>query len=309
MEYARLGNSDLYISKIGFGCWAIGSHGYGAVDDDESVRSIRLALSLGVNFFDTADVYGFGHSENILYKALGAKIRDVVVATKFGVNWDKNGKTFKDCSSKRIFEAVEQSLRRLNIDCIPLYQLHHYDGITPIEEILESLEKCQKSGKIRYIGFSNTSMEFIKTAQNMKRIESLQCEYNLVQRKNEKDIEICSKEMGMGIIAYSVLARGFFSGKCNLVSKVDDKDTRNKDAAFVGDELVRRMVALEKLKKIAYHYQKTPSQLAIRWVLSNFNVTCALTGIKNSDQVAENFYYGSWELKKSDMDELDNLLG
>ena len=149
MEYAKLGLSDLRVSRIGFGCWAIGGHGYGKTDDKESIKAIQKALHLGINFFDTADVYGFGHSEEILCKALGSQKDNVIIATKFGVNWDERGNTFYDCSPKRVTEALEGSLRRLKIDCIPVYQIHWYDNVSPILETLEVLKKYQESGKIQ----------------------------------------------------------------------------------------------------------------------------------------------------------------
>ena len=144
MEYKLLGNTDLNVSTIAFGGWAIGGHGYGTVDDEISIKSIREALDLGINFFDTADIYGFGHSEKILSKALDAQRKNVIIATKFGVAWDNNGKTYKDCSPKRIVKALEDSLRRLRIDCISLYQIHWLDNKTPIKDTVEALIKCQK---------------------------------------------------------------------------------------------------------------------------------------------------------------------
>jgi len=174
MEYKKLGETDLEISRIGFGCWAIGGHGYGKVDDNESIEAIKKALDSGINFFDTADVYGFGHSEEILGKALGTQRNDVIIATKFGINWKENGHTFKDCSAKRVVKAVENSLRRLKIDTIPLYQIHWPDPNTTLQETMGALIDCQKSGKIRYIGSSNFNAGLIEQIQKIGRIESLQ---------------------------------------------------------------------------------------------------------------------------------------
>ena len=143
------------VSRLAFGCWAMGGHGYGTVDDAESIAAVKKALELGINFFDTADVYGFGHSERILSEALDSRRHDVVIATKFGVSWDDSGKTRKDCSPKRLVEALEGSLRRLRVECIPLYQIHWHDGITPVPDLMETLLRCREAGKIRYIGCSN----------------------------------------------------------------------------------------------------------------------------------------------------------
>jgi len=300
MEYKKLGETDLEISRIGFGCWAIGGHGYGKVDDDESVKAVRRALDLGINFFDTADVYGFGHSEEILSRALGSHKNKVVIATKFGVNWDKDGKTYKNCSSKRIVEALEGSLSRLQMDCIPLYQIHWYDGITTITEIMETLNKCQKEGKIRYIACSNLSVELIFEAFKVHRLESNQLLYNLVQRGSETDISRCAVELKMGIIVYGTLARGLFSGRYGLDATFVDNDTRREDENFKGEKLKNNLEWLNKMKEVGTAYHKSPSQIAIRWVLENENVTCAIVGVKNAMQIEENIGALGWRLTQAD---------
>jgi aryl-alcohol dehydrogenase-like predicted oxidoreductase len=300
MEYKRLGETDLEVSRIGFGCWAIGGHGYGKVDDIESIQAIQKALSVGVNFFDTADVYGFGHSEEILSRALGSKRNEVIIATKFGVNWDRDGKTYKNCSSKRIVEALEGSLSRLQIDCIPLYQIHWYDGITPIYEMMETLKKCQKEGKIRHIGCSNFSVDLISEAFKVHRLESNQLLYNLVQRKSEIEILRCAEELKMGIIVYGSLARGLFSGHYGLDASFTGNDTRGKDENFQGEKLKKNLQWLDKMKEIGVAYHKSPSQIAIRWVLENENVTCAMVGIKKAIQIEENVGAVGWRLNKED---------
>ncbi len=300
MEYKKLGSTDLLISRIGFGCWAIGGHGYGNVNDDESIKAIHKALDLGVNFFDTADVYGFGHSEKILSKALGSQKDNVIIATKFGVGWGKKGNTFKDCSPKKVVEALEGSLRRLRIDTIPLYQIHWYDNNTPIFKTMNALRKCQDAGKVRYIGCSNFSTNLIARASKTQRIESLQCEYNIIKRDLEVKIPKYVEEFKLGIIVYNVLARGLLSGKFNLTTKFGDNDTRNRDGNFLGEKFKRNLQVVDVLKKIGIRYDKTPSQIAIRWVLDNKDVTCALIGIKNSKQIEENVGALSWTLSRDD---------
>jgi len=309
MEYKQLGLSDLQISRIGFGCWAIGGHGYGKVDDRESVKAIQRALDLGINFFDTADVYGFGHSEEILSKALGKIRKEVVIATKFGVHWDSTGRTYKDCNPKRINEALEGSLRRLKIDCVPLYQIHWYDGITPTEEIMETLIECQKAGKIRYIGCSNFSIRLIRKACKINRVESNQVLYNVLDRDTEKDIIKCAKELKIGILVYSVLSRGLFSGKYKEDSQFDFNDTRNKDNSFRGKRLKKNLRAYDKLKEVAIDYNKTPIQVAIRWILDNPHVTSAIVGIKKIKQLEENVGAIGWELRPNDREILSSMAG
>jgi aryl-alcohol dehydrogenase-like predicted oxidoreductase len=300
MEYKKLGESNLEISRIGFGCWAIGGHGYGKVNDQESIKAVRKALDLGINFFDTADVYGFGHSEEILSKALGPQRNKVIVATKFGVNWDKNGKTYRDCSPKRILEAVEASLARLKLDCIPLYQIHWYDGKTSISEMMETLKKCQKEGKILYVGCSNFPLELILEALETDRLESNQLLYNIVQRDSEIDISRCAKKLKMAILVYGVLGRGLFSGRYGVDARFGDQDTREREEHFQGETLKRILKWVDKIKEIGAAYNKTPSQIAIRWVLENENITCAITGIKNAEQIKENVGALGWKLSKKD---------
>lgn len=296
MEYKKLGSTDLSISRLGFGCWAIGGHGYGKVDDHDSRRAIQKALELGINFFDTADVYGFGHSEEILSSALGTKRYDVIIATKFGVSWDNSGKTFKDCSPNKIYSALDASLKRLKLDCISLYQLHWHDGKTPMEDILEALQRCKEKGKIRYAGCSNIPSGFICKAKNTLRLESLQLPYNLIQRDAYRDIQYCSSNLSMGILVYGVLVRGLFSGKYSPDSKFQADDTRGKDPNFSGSRFIDNLRLVKLLDEIGRIYHKTVSQVAIRWVLDNPSVTSALIGVKTDQQVVENIKAIGWSL-------------
>jgi aryl-alcohol dehydrogenase-like predicted oxidoreductase len=301
MEYQRLGLTDLKISRIGFGCWAIGGHGYGKVQDTESIAAIQKALDLGINFFDTADVYGFGHSEEILGKALGSHKNKVVIATKFGVNWDDKGNTFYDCSPKRVTEALEASLRRLKVDCIQLYQVHWYDKITPIYDSLEALKKCQKAGKIKHFGCSNIPLSYVYETSKAYRIESLQYSYNISHINLEENIIQCSKLLKISIIAYNVLGRGLFSGKYSSHNNFEERDTRPRDKNFQGEKLRKNLALLHEIKSMCSSYNKTPSQFAIRWVLDNENVTCALVGIKNLMQLEENMGALGWTISKEDV--------
>ena len=308
MEYKRLGSTNLEISRIGFGCWAIGGHGYGSVDDRESIQAIQKALDMGVNFFDTADVYGFGHSEEILSKVLGSQRDKVIVATKFGVNWDNNGKTYKDCSAKRIIEALDGSLRRLKIDCVPLYQIHWHDGKTPIEDVMGTLLKCQDAGKILHVGCCNFSKDLILKASKILRVESYQCLYNLAKRQNENIIKYASEELGINVLAYSVIGRGLLSAKYNKNSQFSENDTRIKDPDFHGGQYHKNILIANKLSEIGKKYGKTSTQVAIRWVLENHNITSAITGLKNKKQVCENAASTEWYLEQNDMELIDAII-
>lgn len=307
MEYQRLGLTNLKVSRIGFGCWAIGGHGYGVVNDDESIKAVRKALDLGINFFDTADVYGFGHSESILGKALGKQKSKVVVATKFGVSWNQDCKTFKDCSPKRIKEALEGSLRRLKMDCIPLYQIHWDDKKTPIEDVMEALLKARDSGKILHIGCCSFSEDLVAKASSICRLEAYQCLYNLANRKNESVIKYVSDNLSMSALVYGVIGRGVFSGKYNKNSRFEKKDTRIKDPDFYGEQYNKNIAITGELSKIGKKYGKTSVQVAIRWVLENPNIV-SIIGTKNTQQVCENAASISWSLDKSDMELIDSVV-
>ncbi len=304
MEYTRLGITDLEISRIGFGCWAIGGHGYGKVDDKESMEAVRKALDLGINFFDTADVYGFGHSEEILGKALGTKRNDVIIATKFGVHWDSAGRTFRDCSAKKVFEALDHSLKRLKVETILLYQIHWPDPHTPLPETMEALLQCQKAGKIKYIGLSNFEEGVIEPIQKIGRVESLQSCYNLIDRQVEKDILFCCQKFKMAFLAHTPLARGLLSAKYRAGHLFSEMDTRNRSHYFSGDQFHKNTKLLTTLRAIGERYSKTPSQVALRWILDNPMVSCAVVGIKSLEQLNENIGSVNWCLSSEDLESL-----
>lgn len=307
MEYQKLGLTDLEVSRIGFGCWAIGGHGYGNVDDSESIKAIHKALDLGINFFDTADVYGFGHSEEILSKALCAQKDKVVIATKFGVAWDQNGKTFKDCRPKRLVKALEDSLMRLKLDCIPLYQVHWQDGKTLIEDVMEALLKCRDAGKIRYIGCSNLPLNLIERASRISHLASIQSHFNIAHQENELFLRDCYYGKQIGTIAYGVLARGLFSGKYDNNSSFGANDTRSNDEDFKGVAIEKNLNIVKELEKVGRQYQKTPSQVAIRWVLDTPFVTCCIIGAKSPSHVVTNIGAIGWQMDKVDLQFLSSL--
>ncbi len=303
MEYRRLGSTNIDVSRIGFGCWAIGGHGYGAVKDEESIEAIHRAIDMGINLFDTADAYGFGHSERILAKALGEYRHDVVIATKFGVAWDDAGHTYLDCSPKRATEALEGSLRRLKIDCIPIYQIHWYDDSTLIYDTMEVLERHKNEGKIRYVSCSNFSIDMIRDVMKTYRLESLQCLYNVIERENERDMHDCYENMKMGVMTYGSLGRGLLSGKYGLRNReFVSGDTRGSCDLFRDGEFEANLNVVEVLKEIGRKYGKSVSQVAIRFVLDQKFVTSALVGHKTAGQVSENIDSLDWNLSQVDME-------
>ena len=286
MRYRKIGGTDLQASSIGFGCWALGGHGYGNVSDQDSIKAIRHAISQGINFFDTADVYGFGRSEYILGQALGADKKNVIIASKFGIGWTDSGQTYKDTSAKRVSIALESSLKRLNIECIPLYQIHWPDLNTPIEDTLAELEKCQKAGKILHIGVSNFNIDLIKRAQKFWRIESSQLEFGPPYSQINAEFENVLSDHNMGVIAYGILGRGLISGKYNNDNKFGDNDTRSifrKENPSAYNSILQ---SAKLLSDEAGKYNISSVQLAIRIALNNPHITTGIIGFKTVEQVS-----------------------
>jgi myo-inositol catabolism protein IolS len=306
MEFIHLGETGEKISVVGFGGWAIGGHGYGKVEDTQSIVAINKALDCGINLFDTADIYGFGHSEEVLSKALGNRIKDVVVATKFGVRWDESGRTCKDCSVGYVRKALEGSLKRLKTECIPLYQLHWHDGVTPLSDVLEAMFRLREEGKIRHIGISNIPSLYFPESSLGWNVVSAQLQYSVADKRSSKDLAAFREKHRMATLAYSVLARGLLSGKYDKGESFGERDTRGKDPNFQ-EYFDKNAPIIEGIKMVSANYCKTPSQVAIRWVLDNPFVSCALVGIKNEEQVDENIGAIGWFLRNEDRDYLSSL--
>jgi aryl-alcohol dehydrogenase-like predicted oxidoreductase len=300
MEYNRLGLTDLRVSRVGFGCWALGGHPWGPVDDKESIAAIRRAMELGVNLFDTSDVYGFGHSEEILALGLGDERKRVVIATKFGVKWDDQGRISRDISPRSVVQSLEDSMRRLRIDCVPLYQINWPDGKTPISDALEALRRCQEAGKIRYIGCCNFSPDQIREAWDTHHIDALQAPYNVMDRSIEETIRPVCEELGISLLTYSSLAHGLFAGKFTPDVRFGKEDIRSRSVYFQDGARTKNFQAVNLLTEIGKRYQKTPAQVAIRWILDSPGITCALTGIKTSAQTEENVGALAWKLSQDD---------
>jgi myo-inositol catabolism protein IolS len=300
VEYARLGQTEVFVSRIGFGCAAIGGYDYGSAEDGVSIAAIHQARELGINFFDTADVYGLGHAEEVLGKALEGRAQDVIVATKVGLEWDANGKTRRNLHPQRIVHAVEESLRRLRIDCIPLYQIHWPDPETPISETIGALMRCQERGQIRFIGCCNFAGDLIVDAQEHGRIESLQMPFSLAEREHESLLRQVYDEPGMATLCYNPLAQGLFTGKFDRQSTFSSADLRSRSGLFQGPKFSANLTLLERIKTVACRIGQTMAQVAIRWILDHNFITSALIGIRTPDQIAENAAATDWRLSPAD---------
>ena len=296
MEYRKLG--ELEVSVIGYGAWGIGGAPFWRTEGDEkSIDSIKKSFDLGINFFDTAPVYGFGHSEQLIGKALKSVRDKVVLATKCGLRWDKESLSSlrKDASRKSILEEIDLSLKRLDTDQIDLYQVHWPDVETTQQETMEALLEIQEQGKIRCIGVSNYSAAQIKECLKYGKIVSLQPEYSLLAREIEKEIVSLCIENGIGIIAYSPLSSGVLTGKYDKNTRFKDWRSKGIIGTFTGEGFIENIGKVDQLKGVAQKEGKTYGQTAINWVLRQPGLSTAIVGVKNSAQVEENLKAVGWQ--------------
>ncbi|SFF22444.1 Predicted oxidoreductase [Paenibacillus catalpae] len=310
METRRLGNSGLYPSVVGFGAWAAGRNGWGNVEEKEIRLAIDKAVDLGITFFDTAPVYGFGESERVLGQALKAVRDKVLIATKCGLVWDDRYEIDIDLSGESIIREVNDSLRRLDTDYIDLYQVHWPDskGTVPVEETFSALNELVQAGKIRSIGVSNFSVHQLVAAQSVAPIVSLQSPYNLLQRQVEYAELPYSEKQQLGFIPYSPLAQGLLTGKFNALTKFPDNDIRSYgNPLYKRDQFEGNVLKVELLQGIAKSIGKPLGQVAINWLLYNKAVTTVIAGAKTAAQVQENAAASRWKLSREDYEQISRL--
>jgi aryl-alcohol dehydrogenase-like predicted oxidoreductase len=305
MKTKRLGNSDLAITPIGFGAWAIGGSGWefgwGDQDDKSSIAAIHRALELGVNWIDTAAVYGMGHSEEVVASALktwsGPR---PYVFTKCGLRWDEQGYVHNNLKPKSIRRECEDSLRRLNVDVIDLYQIHW--PTEGLEEGWSEMARLQKEGKVRWIGVSNFDVDQLQHAEKIAPVTSLQPPYSLIRREIESDVLPYCYSNAIGVIVYSPMASGLLTGAMTRerVAKLPDSDWRGRDPEFREPKLSQNLGLVERLREVGEKYHRPPGQVAVAWALRNPAVTAAIVGARNAQQVEKNV--GAAELRLTDED-------
>ena len=283
----KLGNSDLDVSVLGLGCMGM-SEFYGTADEAESVRVLHRALELGMNFFDTADMYGPFRNEELLSRALGGRRDQAVIATKFGVVRDREGGFGGiNGSPEYVRKACEGSLRRLGVDTIDLYYQHRVDPATPIEDTVGAMSRLVEEGKIRFLGLSEASPGTIRRACEVHPITALQTEYSLWSRDPEDELLATCEELGVGFVAYSPLGRGFLSGRYRSLEDLDKEDWRRMNPRFEGENFQKNLDLVDKVREIAQARDVTPSQLALAWLLSRENVT-PIPGTTRVERLEEN---------------------
>jgi aryl-alcohol dehydrogenase-like predicted oxidoreductase len=293
MDTRTLGNSDLDITTVGYGAWAIGGSGWqfawGAQDDEDSIAAIHRALELGVNWIDTAAVYGLGHSEEVVARALKSWAGPrPYLFTKCGLRWDARGQVQKVLSAKSIRNEVEDSLRRLAVEVIDLYQIHWPpDPDSPLlEEGWSTLADLKKQGKVRWIGVSNFNVQQLERAQKIAPVTSLQPRYSLIHREVEAEILPYCETHGIGVIVYSPMASGLLTGAMTRerIAELPNDDWRKGHADFNEPNLSRNLALVERLQQIAKRHGRSPAEVAIAWTLQNPAVTGAIVGARNAKQ-------------------------
>jgi aryl-alcohol dehydrogenase-like predicted oxidoreductase len=304
MEKRKLGKQGFEVSELGLGCMGM-SQFYGPRDDRESVATLERAVELGVNFFDTADVYGVGHNEELVGKAL-KKYRDrVLIATKFGNQVLPDGKRAINGRPEYVRSACDASLKRLGVDHIDLYYQHRVDKQVPIEETVGAMAELVRSGKVRYLGLSEASAKTIRRAHATHPISALQSEYSLWSRDYEDEVIPTLRELGIGFVPFSPLGRGFLSG--NVRELADDDMRRKISPRFAADNMNRNLKVVDRLKEIASEKGITPSQLALAWVLAQGGDMVPIPGTKRRTYLEENVAAANVRLSKSDLARIEEV--
>lgn len=314
MQTRQLGWTELHLTVIGFGAWAIGGggwkFGWGPQDDSESVEAIHRALDLGVNWIDTAAVYGLGHSEEIVGRAIKGRSRRPMIATKCGLVRGDRGDISNVLKRESIRREVEGSLQRLGIDAIDLYQIHWPDPDPDIEEGWETLLRLKEEGKVRYAGVSNFGVAQMKRIRKKGRIASLQLPYSLLRRGAEEDLlPFCGKNK-IGVVVYSPMQKGLLTGKMTpeRVKGFPADDHRRQDPQFMEPLLDINLEFVKKLEILAKDCGKTPAQLSIAWVLRRPEIAAAIVGARRPSQVEETVLAGDWILSPEEIRTIDTLL-
>jgi len=310
LESVDIGAGLLKSSRIALGTWAIGGWMWGGTDDAESIRTIHSAIDRGITPIDTAPVYGFGHSEEIVGKALaeGGRRARVLIATKVGLDW-KDRKPVRDASRARIFKEVDDSLRRLRTDVIDLYQVHWPDPLVTVEETAAAMADLQRAGKIRAIGVSNFSPAQMDAFRKVVSLDAAQPPYNLFERAIERDVLPYCRDNHVVTLAYGALCRGLLSGRMTPNTAFEGDDLRKHDPKFQAPRFARYLTAVERLDRFARaNYGKRVIHLAMRWILDREDSTIALWGARRPDQLDPIADMSGWHLDAAAMVEIDRIL-
>ncbi len=314
MKTRQLGNTELQITPIGFGSWAVGGGGYqfgwGPQDDEQSIAAINHALDLGINWIDTAAVYGLGHAEEVVARALKGRAERPYIFTKCERVWNERGEITGSLKAQSIRRECENSLRRLQVDVIDLYQVHWPDPEADIEEGWSAMAELKKEGKVRYIGVSNFDVSQMRRAMEIAPISSLQPPFSLIDRDIEKEILPFCQENNIGVIVYSPMASGLLTGSMtrDRIARLPGDDWRKRDPEFQEPRLSRNLELVEKLNEIAFVHNVTPGVVAIAWTLQHEGVTGAIVGARRPEQVDGIIPAAEFRLTDSEAAQIEEFL-
>lgn len=308
MEYTKLGTSDLDVSVVGIGTWAMGADFFGAVDDNESVAAIQAAVDAGINLIDTAPAYGAGHAEKVVGKAIKGRRDDVIIATKCGVIRTKD-EFIRNLKPESIRQEIDDSLQRLGVNVIDLYQIHWPDKHTPLEDSVAELIKQQEKGKFRYLGVSNFPPKLLDQIRGMTNIVSTQPQYSMLDRWIEDTVIPYAQEHNLGILSYGTLAGGILTGKHREIPTFEEGDNRARFYDFFREPLWGHIQAfLETIRSIAKERSVTPAQIVIKWTFQQPGISTVLVGAKRPDQAHANAIAGEWLLEADEIERINEAI-
>jgi aryl-alcohol dehydrogenase-like predicted oxidoreductase len=310
LRTAQLGRSGLEITRVGFGAWAIGGEwrfGWGPQEDDQSIAAIERAIELGVNWIDTAAAYGFGHSEEVVGRALAGLAERPYVFTKCSLLEGPGGSVVHSLQRDSILREAEASLARLGIDAIDLYQIHWPEPPEDIEEGWSALVELREQGIVRHIGVSNFDVEQLQRIQRIAPVETLQPEYSLIARRVEREILPFAEEQGIGVIAYSPMGSGMLTGAMTRerIQALAEGDWRRRDASFREPQLSENLRLVERLDRVARRHGSSTGAVAVAWALGNPAVDGAIVGFRSAAQVDPIIGAANLELSPADVEEIE----
>jgi aryl-alcohol dehydrogenase-like predicted oxidoreductase len=314
MQTKQLGNSDMHLTPMGIGAWAMGGGGWafawGPQDDNESIAAIHAALDAGLNWIDTAAVYGLGHSEEVVARALKGRSRRPYVFTKCARVWNERREIGKSLKADSIRREAEASLRRLQVDVIDLYQIHWPEPEEDIEEGWTAMAQLQREGKVRWIGVSNFSVDHMRRAQAIAPITSLQPPYSMLAREIEAEVLPYTQANGIGVIVYSPMKSGLLSGAMTRerIAAMPEDDFRRRVPSFQEPRLTRNLELAELLRAIGQRHGRTPGEVAIAWTLRHPAVTAAIVGMRSARQVEGVIGAAEFRLSAAEVEEIEAFL-
>lgn len=314
MQKRKLGKTGLELTTIGLGTWAIGGpwqYGWGPQDDKESTETILQAIDLGINWLDTAPIYGCGHSEIVVGKALKELSEKPIIATKCGLRWNAKREKINDLTADSILRECDESLQRLRVDAIDLYQMHWPVPDNQLEWAWEAMARCKQEGRVKNLGVCNITIEQLKRLQRIETVDSIQNPYSMINRSIEKDLlDYCEKN-SIGVLAYSPMQKGLLTGKFTadyLKTLAPDDHRVLMDLNFKSPRFEKNIEMVEQLSQIAADYGKTTAQLAIAWVLRQNAVTSAIVGARRPGQIEQTAPAADWTLDAELLEKIDAIL-